>query len=174
MNIRASRWARLQAAILDWVYCWWPLFLAAVACALYEEIFHASRQISEEANATIFFTGFAVSIVLLVRNLWLFARTGQTWGKQRMNLLVVMENGRRASSTTLYWRAFSPYVLMMIPLANMLTQFDAWFILGSTRRCLHDFMAGTIVLEADSYEEPSGDGIGLSPSYDDIGFTRVR
>lgn len=173
MNIRASRWARLQAAILDWIYCWWPLFAVGVLCAALESL-SPSRAVEQEMEPVVAFVGMAGVALLVIRNLWHLARTGQTWGKQRMNLLVVMENGRRASSNTLYWRAFSPYVLMVIPIANMVTYFDVWFILGTASRCLHDYLAGTIVVEADSYEEPGDDATGLSPSYDDIGFTRVR
>ncbi|MFN8612300.1 MAG: RDD family protein [Vulcanimicrobiota bacterium] len=173
MNVSASRWARLQAAVLDWIFCWWPMFTVIFACSILEAS-TPGRRFADDVTGALFLAGMVLSAVLVVRNLSLLARTGQTWGKRHLNLLVVMEDGRRASSSTLYWRALSPYVLMFVPIANVVTYFDCWFILGEARRCLHDRLAGTIVVEADSYHELAPDGTGLSPSYDDIGFTRVR
>lgn len=117
-----------------------------------------------------YFIGIIATLIQALRNLILFCRTGQTWGKQRMGIKVVTQEGAPMSVGGLVWRSFCPTVLGMIPFINILGSFDVFFIFGSARRCLHDYLAGSIVVDADSlyYKE---DGVGLNPS-SDLGFQR--
>lgn len=173
MNTQAPRRNRLVAAILDWIYCCWPLFLGGML----SDIVEASVQdpgAADDWAAVACIATITLSAILVVRNLRLLTNTGQTWGKRKMNLLVIMANGQRASSSTLFWRQLAPYVMMFVPIANIVTYFDSWFIMGPSKQCLHDRLVGTIVVEADSYESPPAEGTGLTPTYDDIGFSRFN
>lgn len=125
---------------------------------------------SEDWMLVVFGIGMLATVVLSVLNLFQFLRTGQTWGKKRMGVLVISSSGQRMSGGGLLWRCVSPFVLSMVPLVGLITYFDSLFIFSDTRRCLHDHLASTQVVDADTYVEPGAEGTGLNPS--EIGFSR--
>jgi uncharacterized RDD family membrane protein YckC len=161
------------AVLLDWIYCWWPLFLAGVFSSAVEASFPDPGQ-ADDMLGVVCIVALTASAVLVLRNLSRLMNTGQTWGKHKMNLLVIKADGHPAPSSTLFWRTLGPYLMMFIPIANFVTYFDAWLILGPSKQCIHDRLVGTIVVEADSYEAPPAQGTGLTPTYDDIGFSRFN
>jgi uncharacterized RDD family membrane protein YckC len=107
-------------------------------------------------------------------NLRHFCRTGQTWGKQRYGLLVVHPGGARCATGTLIKRQLVPIFAQMIPLINTVAAFDWLTIFGSERRCMHDYLANTIVIEKDSLNGVFDEGgTGFNPSEsEEIGFRR--
>ena len=163
----SPRFARLQARLLDMMFCWWPLFFGLLSAVC---LFGGPER-SEVGSFALGLAGL-LTVVLSLYNLSLLLRTGQTWGKRRMGLLVVSATGCRAGRGTLLWRCASPMVVGMVPLVQILTYFDCLFIFGESRRCLHDHLANTMVVDLDSFREPGPEGTGINPSPEDIGFTR--
>jgi len=164
----SPRFVRLQARLLDMMFCWWPLFFGSMS------VFCLVGVGPRQSGAGVYALGVAglLTLVLSLYNLLLFLRTGQSWGKRHMGLLVISTTGNRASRGTLLWRCASPMVLAMVPLVQILTYFDCLFIFGQSRRCLHDHLASTMVVDLSSFREPGPEGTGINPSSEDIGFTR--
>jgi uncharacterized RDD family membrane protein YckC len=82
----------------------------------------------------------------------LCASSGQSIGKRRMGIRVVLEDGSPASLFhILLLRNFIPGLLvyllgLLVP--GVLLAVDALFIFRADRRCLHDLIAGTKVVKA--------------------------
>ncbi|MBN9419004.1 MAG: RDD family protein [Candidatus Eremiobacteraeota bacterium] len=161
----ASRTRRFQARLWDWVYCWTPGVFGCLALnvAIFSDL-HVS-----DATLSVFALGFLASLVLLLMNLVHFVRTGQSWGKKRMGLLVINVSGDRMTGGGLVWRCLAPTVAAMVPFFGLIMYFDCFFIFSESRRCLHDHLASSQVVDASSYEEPGPLGTGLNPS--EIGFS---
>jgi len=166
--VLASRTRRLQARFWDGIYCWWPGLLGWLAFVIAAEM--GTRTTAVEPMLALLGIGMLATLALSLLNLFHFMRTGQSWGKKRMGVLVISSSGRRMSGGGLLWRCASPFVLSMIPLVGLVTYFDSLFIFSGSRRCLHDHLASTQVVDADTYVEPEADGTGLNPT--EIGFSR--
>jgi len=164
--VLSPRFLRLQARLLDMVFCWWPLFFGFLGAAC---LFGGPEQ-GEVAIYGLALAGL-MTLVLSLYNLLLLLRTGQTWGKRHLGLVVVSSTGYRATRGTLLWRCASPLVVSMVPLVQILSYFDCLFIFGESRRCLHDHLASTMVVDLNSFREPGPEGTGINPSSEDIGFS---
>jgi uncharacterized RDD family membrane protein YckC len=145
----ADRGTRLGAAILDgfifgaMVYL--PMLFAAGA-------FGSSAQ-SGEDNAG----PNAMSIVLGVATLvgftvwcWLtiryMKRNSQSIAKKLLSIKVVRTDGSHASLGRIFWlRNVVNGLISIIPLYGFV---ETLFIFGESRQCLHDRIAGTIVVKA--------------------------
>ncbi len=86
-------------------------------------------------------------IVIVVYQLSLLSREGQTLGKRAMNIRIVMYND---GSNPGFGRAVGLRVIVNGLLANIpfYAFVDILFTFGAERRCLHDYIAGTKVVEA--------------------------
>lgn len=166
--VLAPRTRRLQARIWDGIYCWWPGLLGCLAFMIAAET--RTRTAYVEPMLAVLGICMLATLVLSLANLFQFLRTGQSWGKKRMGVLVISKTGERMSGGGLLWRCISPFVLSMVPLVGLITYFDSLFIFSDSRRCLHDHLASTQVVDADTYVEPGADGTGLNPA--EIGFSR--
>ena len=88
---------------------------------------------------------------LLVYQLRLLAREGQTWGKKQMNVRIVTYDSGEIPGLgrTLGLRIVVNNLIGMIPLVGAVySLIDPLLIFGEERRCLHDLLAGTTVVEA--------------------------
>ena len=165
----SSRFVRLQARLWDMSFSWWPLLFGALGA--FSVLESRTRRDPDAFLWVLALTG-VLTAALSLYNLFLFLRTGQTWGKRRMGILVVSTSGCRAGRGTLLWRCAAPMVLGMVPVVQIATYFDCFFIFGESRRCLHDHLASTMVVDADSFQDCGPEGTGISPSSEDIGFTK--
>jgi uncharacterized RDD family membrane protein YckC len=88
-------------------------------------------------------------------NVYLLATTGQSIGKSFIGTrIVTKEGGPVPVVLTLVLRTFAPLVVGFIPLVgNVFGLLDGLWVLGTQRRCLHDLMAGTIVVDAGPTEQ---------------------
>lgn len=86
-------------------------------------------------------------LVLVVYQLRLLSREGQTIGKRVMKVRVVMYDD---GSNPGFGRAVGLRLLVngLIGIVPGYALVDVLFIFGAERRCLHDFIAGTKVVEA--------------------------
>jgi uncharacterized RDD family membrane protein YckC len=94
-------------------------------------------------TAVLFLIWAVITIVLVARN-------GQSIGKRLLGIRVVRTDGKKAS----FWRIFLlrnvvnsiPSLIPFVSFAYFLI--DSLAILGESRRCIHDYIAGTIVVKA--------------------------
>ncbi len=136
----ASRGSRLAASLIDG-------FAAIVILlpALSAVFFAGNESLSGVAIllalvSGIAFLGFAVS------QLSMLVRQGQTLGKKAMNIRIVnYSDGQIPSAGRLLgMRYFVNSLLGQIPFYTFL---DVLLIFGNERRCIHDYLAGTKVVE---------------------------
>ena len=161
----ASRGSRLGAVILDSLIYLMPFIAVIVAIFILEggispEIFESEEAMEDFALGLttspfmygyvglLLFSSFAIFII----NMVLLARNGQTIGKRLLKIKIVRKDYSRAG----FWRIILLRYFIMglisgIPLIGALIQLANYlFIFGKARRCLHDYIADTIVVEAQN------------------------
>jgi uncharacterized RDD family membrane protein YckC len=92
-----------------------------------------------------------VYLIILASNLVLLYRGGQTIGKFLLSIKIVKTDGSRAGLTRIILlRVILFSFVTLIPFIGQLIYYliDPLFIFQDSRRCLHDLVAGTIVVKA--------------------------
>ena len=131
----AGRGQRFAAAVLDGL-----AFLAAGALG---SLMGGGGPIATEYTPGVIVAMAAVGAV----NLWTVHRWRASLGKLALGIRMVRKDGSEAELWRIVFLRWLPQgVLSAIPIANMLTLVDALFIFGSARRCVHDYIADTIVV----------------------------
>lgn len=136
----AARGTRITAHVVDGLIAlgvYLPVILAALA--------------GGEENSGL--TGVALMIsaigilALVVYQLYLLSRDGQTLGKKAVKVRIVRydDGSNPGFGRAVGLRLFVNGFLSMIPGYSLV---DLLFIFGAERRCLHDLIAGTKVVEA--------------------------
>ena len=95
------------------------------------------------------FAALAGAVCFLLLHGWLLHHRGQTIGKWLLGIRIVDQRGDRVSLTRILVRRLLPvWVVVWIPyLGTALYLVDHLFIFNRQRMCLHDLMAGTIVVK---------------------------
>jgi uncharacterized RDD family membrane protein YckC len=135
----ASLGARFGANFID--------NLILVLCFLPTGLLGVSEEVGNPAD-TWMLVGLGVFAVVLVLNCAFIASNGQTIGKRMVGIRTVrMDDGEKAGFLRIVFLRFlvGQGLLGMIPLWNLI---DILFIFGDERRCLHDKIAGTQVIDA--------------------------
>lgn len=142
----ADRIQRLGAFLLDGLVGFVMVYLPALVLLLATGVLDDTVEIDGTTLATagllclIGFIAWAWITALLV------ARNGQTIGKRLVEIKVVRSDGSAASLGRIFWlRNFVNWLLGVIPLYGLV---DLVFIFGERRQCIHDIIAGTIVVRA--------------------------
>ncbi len=93
-------------------------------------------------------------IACFVINAYLLKTSGQSVGKRMVGTRIVTTMGGPAPfGRTLMLRSVMPTLIGYVPgLGSLFGLLDALFVFGKTRQCLHDHMAGTIVVSAAASE----------------------
>lgn len=137
---KADRGARLGAAIVDGLLLF-PLYYIA-----------GLSRLNGTAGLS---TGVAVGIlvyclVLLAVDLTLLYRNAQTIGKKLIGIKIARKDGSRASLSRIFWlRGVVNALPGLIPYIGWLYGLvDVLFIFGQPRRCIHDYIADTVVIKA--------------------------
>ncbi len=137
----ASRGSRLAASLIDGLAAV-VILLPALAAIFFvgENSSLSTPGIFLAVLSGIGFLGFAVY------QLSMLLREGQTLGKKAMNIRIVNYSDGQIPSAgrLLMMRYFVNSLLGNIPFYTFL---DVLFIFGSERRCIHDYLAGTKVVE---------------------------
>ena len=144
--VKSGRMARLGAVLLDSLVIVVPAIVLAIALP-------SMQDGSGEASP-----GMAILMVLAVLGVVAFLvyqlvqlhRSGQTFGKKMVGVRIVRTDGSRASlGRILGLRYFVPGLIGAIPLLGALfSLIDPLLIFGEERRCIHDYIADTIVVDA--------------------------
>lgn len=145
-ELLASRLKRLVAVIID------GLVQAAVVIPIMWVTGAWSQAMTGQGALDI---GFAITwflvgeaIFLLLQGWLLFSRQ-QTIGKMLMDIRIVGIQDTRVPAGQLYGvRYLLFHLLSQVPLLNLVVLVDVLMIFRRDRRCLHDLMAGTQVVDA--------------------------
>ena len=146
-NRKTSRGKRLGAVLLDglinlsWMV---PIFWGAtMAVAVQKGIKPASPMVG------IMVLGLLILLALFVTNCVLLHRHGQTIGKRMLDIAIVRTNGDRMGLRRYLLQRLLPMILLgAIPMVGGLVSLvDPLLIFGKQRRCLHDLIADTIVVD---------------------------
>jgi uncharacterized RDD family membrane protein YckC len=88
-------------------------------------------------------------VVVAALNLWTLHRHRASLGKLSLGLRIVRTDGSEAELWRIVFLRWLPVtVIGAIPYLGFLTLVDALFIFGSARRCVHDYAADTVVVDA--------------------------
>jgi uncharacterized RDD family membrane protein YckC len=146
----ASRGARFGAALIDGMVA--LAFSIAVMLPLYGTGYFRMMGTSKLSVAP----GLALYVLLFYAlEGWFLYQRSQSIGKIALGLRIVRTDGSLATiGRTLGIRLVGFGALGFIPLVGPFIGFiDALFIFGSSRRCLHDLAADTIVVTAVSSQQ---------------------
>ena len=142
----AGRGARLAATAID------GLLQAALLCGLY---FAMSDDPTTDAQTDSLFelSGLLMLIALAVFGITqstLLAKRGQTIGKKLLGLRILRSNGERAGLGRLLGLRYGVGLLIeLVPVIGMIYALvDLLLIFREPRRCVHDYIADTIVVRA--------------------------
>jgi uncharacterized RDD family membrane protein YckC len=146
-NELASRWKRLGGALLDSLIA----MAISVPVMMVAGVF---KQITQGQQMTIgqrvFFFAFGL-VVFFIVNGYLLAKHGQTVGKKLVGTRIV----RVADESLLplghvFGLRYLPLsVITQVPIAgNIFALVDCLFIFRKDKRCIHDLIAGTKVINA--------------------------
>jgi len=145
-QVPAERSTRLGAAIVDGlvfsVMVYGPMILGAVLGAMVAPS-GDDGGMAALLSLGLTFVGFAIWTWMTLKQM---RDTGQSLAKKYFNIKVVNGDGSPASLGKLIWkRNVITWVLSIIPLYGLV---EVLFIFGEDRKCLHDKIADTIVVEA--------------------------
>jgi uncharacterized RDD family membrane protein YckC len=147
----ASRWARLGAAMLD------GLILTVGFIPSYAQLFRGNFP----RNSLDFWGAMATTgiwamlaaawlLIILGLNLYFIQQNGQTIGKKLVGIKVVRTDGSRISLSRYFFLRYllSTAITMVPDVGGLYSLVDSLFIFGKPRRCIHDYIADTIVIGA--------------------------
>jgi uncharacterized RDD family membrane protein YckC len=146
-QVKSSRGVRLGAVLLDSL----PIGGLAIVAAI---VLPATQRADGRGLSTIGAVLLAVMVLAMIAfciyQLVQLHRSGQTFGKKVLGIRIVRNDGSGAGLGRIFWlRYFVPGMLGAIPLAGpVFTIVDALFIFGDAKRCIHDMIADTIVVDA--------------------------
>lgn len=146
MKELASRWLRLGGAVLDGI-----IMMVIELPVMF--MFGIFNQVSEGQGMTMgqlaaFFVFHLMAFAAV--NGWLLAKRGQTVGKMIVGTRIVDLNGNLRPFKIIFFIRYALVgFLASIPLLGSLFSLaNALFIFRSDKRCLHDLIAGTKVVQA--------------------------
>jgi uncharacterized RDD family membrane protein YckC len=156
-DIKASRGSRLGASIIDSLIIFVPMIPAYVhAIPLIAQAGPAVQRSTFAVWGAIastggwFYLGLLWAVCILAINSMLAYQNGQSIAKKWLGIKDVRTDGSRVSFARIFWlRNVLNTCLSFIPLVGgFYGLIDALFIFGSAKRCVHDYIADTIVVRA--------------------------
>ncbi len=150
----ASRLARLLAQILDGLILMFAsipvMFLLNVGSELdWDTVLETGIL---PVDQVLHFTAVGIFVYLLVNgyHLWYF---GQTLGKKMMRIAIVDANDRVPSFGKIVGLRYIPFQLAgAIPGLALISLVDVLLIFRTDKRCLHDMLAGTRVIDVSDIQ----------------------
>ena len=146
-NRKAGRGKRLGAALLDGlVNIIWlaPMIWGATMAG------DVSKGLKPSAPMVgVILLGLALMIGVVVLNCLMLHRSGQTIGKRALDIAIVRTDGSRMGLLRyIFIRVLPVSLLGAIPyVGGLVSLVDPLLIFGKDRRCLHDLIADTIVVD---------------------------
>lgn len=157
---RATRGSRFGAKFIDGL-CWtvpfipsylaaWPTIISGAHAAGHPRMGAIGVWTILAGTGISFYIGGLIVLALLAVNAVLVHRNGQTIGKKAMSIKIIRTDGSRATLARIFWlRYLVTTLLSLIPaLGSLFVLVDILFIFGKPQRCIHDYIADTIVVKA--------------------------
>ena len=161
----AGRGERLGAAMIDGlvvlIVMYVPFFSVWGTAGFKEMMEAAAAKASNPIEAQLTTWGFflrgasGVAIVIgllliIALNIYFVRKNSQSIGKKLVGIKVVRSDGSHAPLGRIFWlRNFPYYLIYNIPfIGKLFSLVDPLFIFGEQRRCIHDYIADTIVVKA--------------------------
>jgi uncharacterized RDD family membrane protein YckC len=143
----ATRVNRLGAAIIDGLIGLVLAMPVAFFTGYFQRVMENNVSIIELASMTIY--GLVMFFAI---HGYLLATNGQTVGKMLAKVKIVdYDSGQILPFGKLIGLRYAPiWIISLIPFANWLSLVDVMFIFGRERRCVHDYIAGTKVVNVSS------------------------
>jgi len=139
----ADRGTRFGAAIIDFLVMMLAIWVVSLVTPWHP--FNATLSfVSFGTNAAL---GFALFVLI---NGFLLVQRGQTVGKSITKVRIVLPDGSPVPAGRMIGLRYGVgYVVASLPfIGGLYGLVDALMIFGQDRRCLHDRIAGTIVIKA--------------------------
>ncbi|HEY3849975.1 MAG TPA: RDD family protein [Steroidobacteraceae bacterium] len=152
--VKASRSSRLGAVIIDSLVFMLPLtpayFVAFGTAFRAGHVTALSLWTSLFATGMLFYIGSLIDLALWIVVAVMVHRNAQSIGKKLCGIKVARTDGSRATLGRIFWlRNVVNYAIRFIPLVGPLYGLvDILMIFGEQRRCCHDYIADTIVIQA--------------------------
>jgi len=146
----ASPWARLGAAILDVIIYLVVMFPLMFLGGYWQAVMN-SAQASESAPIGLMLMWAVIGfVVFFAIHGYPLNATGQTWGKRIAGVKIVDLSGAKPSLARIIGLRYVPIgILSSIPFVGMIIGLiDVLLIFRADRRCGHDLIAGTKVVQA--------------------------
>lgn len=146
--VKAERGTRFLAVLLDGLVYVGVLIPFFIAIGIAGGLGRSSGM--NGAAAALMGIGGLAFLGVFIYNLVLLNSDGQTLGKRWMKVRIVRTSGERAGLGRIFWlRMFVPGLIGRIPFVGVIFALaDPLFIFGEERRCVHDMLADTIVVNA--------------------------
>ncbi len=144
----ASRGTRLGAALIDGIIGIIAFIPVMSFTGVWEQI-AAGETLSFSTAMTLSIAGI---IIFLLLHGYFLAQNGQTIGKKVLDIKIVDLHGNKPEFVSLIARRYLPlWVISQIPfVGGLFGLIDTLFIFREDRRCIHDHIAGTKVVENTS------------------------
>jgi uncharacterized RDD family membrane protein YckC len=145
-NVLASRWSRLGASMIDGLSIMVVTVPVMYFTGGFENIMEGTQP-SHTYNLTIGILGI---IIFFIINTKLLINKGQTIGKLALGIKIVDLDNNLPELKNHLLKRYATYLLPgQVPLIGQLFSFvNVAFIFGKQKRCIHDHVAGTKVINA--------------------------
>ena len=143
----ASRWKRLGGSLLDSLVAMAVTFPVLMVAGTFE---HIQKGEAMPVGQRIFFFFFGLALFLVV-NGYLLAKHGQTVGKRLVGTRIVsVADEQILPLGSIFLLRYMPLcVIAQVPLfGNLFCLVDVFFIFRPDKRCVHDLIAGTKVVNS--------------------------
>ncbi|TNZ87271.1 RDD family protein [Vibrio parahaemolyticus] len=149
----ASRMSRFWAAFIDALIALGSSLAILYATDFGEKIMSSEIVLPMEAFLLMLY-GWGV---FLLCHGYLLYKNGQTFGKWVFDISIVkLDNSKIEFAPVLLKRYLPISLVTYLPvIGSFLPVLDALFIFRKDRRCIHDFIAGTKVVQLEKTVEPS-------------------
>lgn len=143
VSVLASRWDRLCASLVD------ALTISPITIPLiyftggFDGI---SKGIKPSLSYSLTMALISTAIFLIIHGKFI-VRDGQTLGKKALKIKIVKTNGQHADIPTLAKRYGFFWCIPQIPaIGEIINTVNILFIFSKSKRCLHDHVGGTKVI----------------------------
>ncbi len=148
----ASPWVRLGAVMLDGLILSIPsgIVIGLMLFVVFKIKIVNGALTSMEDQLTVSATvGLTVFVFYFLFNGYLLARKGQTLGKMLCEIRIIKDDGSTPSLIDSFLKRYVlNSILQGIPLIGIVySMIDTFLIFRESRKCLHDDIAGTIVIQ---------------------------
>ena len=143
-NNLASKWSRLGAFFIDTII----MVLIAIILIYVSGIYESLSELESISLLKRVIIGLIGSIFFLIINGKLLISYGQTVGKKILRIKIVTLDGQLPNIKTLIFKRYALFLFIQhIPIiGQFISMINPLFIFNKEKRCLHDLVAGTKVI----------------------------